>query len=148
MAKACGRFCLGVPLAALRARFGHEVLALEREPHLFRPKPRQLETRREALAREVRAMLVVDVPERRLAEDPFGVGKLEQDRSVVVRLRPGTDDTEERADVRHVLERVAAHQSAPGEVDVLWPERLREERDVAVRPGRAGWGRSRFRVRR
>ena len=116
----------------------HEVLAVEREPHLARPKARQPETRAEALAREVRAVLVVDVPERRLAEDAPGVRKLEQDGRAGIRLRPGSDEAEERADVRHVLERVAAYECPSRELGVLRSESLGDERDVAVRPRSAG----------
>ena len=76
-------------------------------------------------------MLVVHVPERRLQQDPLGIGDLEQ-HDCVVPVRPPCDVAEERGDVGDMLERVAADQGLRLQVEEALVEQSRDQLDCAA----------------
>src|SRR6185437_8058554 len=97
---------------------------------------RRAEEARERAAREVGAMLVIDVPERTLLEDPLHVRQLEED----IHMGTVTDGRAHQADeVQHrrdVLERVTTTNVVSVQVRILRAIEVANEGDP-IRRARA-----------
>ena len=65
--------------AAGDSRFEQHVLIVEGQPHVVHREPAVAEETRQRTGSEVRAMLVVDVPEGAVAQDATDVGDFAQD---------------------------------------------------------------------
>jgi hypothetical protein len=74
-------------------------------------------------------MLVVDVPERDLAEDPERVRDLEHDRGRQSIRQTPPDGAEEGVDVVHVLEGVPAEHETELPIEVVLNEELGDDFD-------------------
>ena len=121
-----------VPPRRGRHRVDEKVLAVERRPHPLHVESTATEDFFETRPREVGAVLVVDVPERAVAEDPLRVKDLDQYGCMRMTRGPATKKPDECRHVCDMLERVSADESASRERGVGRVEPLGEKRHDRV----------------
>ena len=117
-------------------RRDEQVLAVEGPLEPVRREPRCAKRARERAGREVRAVLVVEIPEGSLLEHPPGIRHLEERDGSQCPVEPGSYLPQERGDVVHVLECVPADDGACVGRNLLRCEEGLCRRDAAHELGR------------